>query len=181
MRHITPYEIFESDNSDELLNSLKRLSGQLDKLKSYGQHIGRVSTVSKSNSQKLADEYEEYFYSVMDDGWKYYRSNDQFHMEISLKKPIRKEDAEKELPHIVDEMTEVKNRFTDVGFNCHFLIDYDGIGQQETNPATYRSDVYKFKGIGDRNLFRHADEKEYPVSLYPREEFFMAKIRFVYI
>ena len=193
MNHILGYnesDKFSDEQSQELLNSLKSLSHSLGRFKSYAEYQNRKSTMVQPDERgvipgtkvsKLNDEYEEYFYSLLDDGWKYFRNGVDFYSEIHLKKLIKKTDAESELPKIVNEMTEVKNRFTDKGFNCHFLIDFDGMGQQETNPATHKSDVYKFKGIGTKGYSKYADEKEYPVSLFPRNEYFLATIKFIYI
>lgn len=179
-------------DAQELLKAFKNLSDTMDRAKhrvqTYTQYQKRLDTCVRDEKgnipgktiNKLADKYEEYFYSMMDDGWRYYRDNAQFYSKIQLDRPVKYEDAEKELSHIVNEMSEIKSRFIADGFNCHFLISYDGKGQQELNELTHRSDNYKFNGVGDRKSLTYYD-KEYPPSIFPRDEYFLARIEFVYI
>jgi hypothetical protein len=169
-------------SDEEIKDLLGQLSGSIHRLKTYAQFKNRMSTIRpESIGSRLNDEYEEYFYSMMDDGWKYYRDNVQFHSSISLSKAIKYSDAEKEFPHILNEMIEVKNRFTADGFECHFLIFFAGKAQQSNNPVTYKNDLYEFKGVGENKESLKYHDRDFPPSLFPRDEYFLAKIDFVYI
>lgn len=175
------------EDSKTLLNTLRDLSSAMGRIKSYGEFQNRLSTMIRDEKgmtpgnkvNKLNDEFEEYFYIMIDDGWKYYRHGEQFYSEIRLKKPIKNTDAESELNVIVEEMKEIKSRFESKGFNCHFNIDYDGKGQQETSSLTHKSDVYKFNGIGGKGYLKYSDSIS--PTAYPRDQYFLAEIKFVYI
>lgn len=180
MKYIIESDKFTDEQAQDLLKVLKELSDQMHQLRMYGERQRRASTLKKDKPSKLVDEYEEYFYSMMDDGWDYFTSGVEFVSHVYLKKPIMINGVEKEFDHIVREMTEIKNRFIDDGFNCHFLIFFDGSPQQELNMTTHKTDDYKFKGIGNKKWLE-SNESLFPSSKFPRNEYFLAKIEFIYI
>lgn len=178
-------EAMSDEDAENLKNLLQSLSHSMSRLKSYAQFQNRKSAMNEPNergvipnSNKLKDEYEEMFYTMIDDGWIYFREGLDFYSKIYLKKPIRRDKAEEEFDNILKEMMGIKNRFDDRGFNCHFMIYFDGQGQQELNPQTHKNDIYKFKGVGEANWMRYSDEFK---DKYPQEEYFLAKIEFIYI
>jgi hypothetical protein len=171
MKIIESFEEFEKE--------LRGIESNLNKLKSHAQFLNRLTTHS-SKGDKLSDEYEEMFYTLMDDGWRYYKNGSQFHGEIILRKAIKREEAENELSNILREMSEIKSRFIDNGFNCNFLIDFDGQGQSVLNKETNKNDKYAYQGIGNKNKIEYFDNY-YPKEKFPSSKYFIAEIKFAYI
>jgi hypothetical protein len=174
MKYILESEEFTYDDLDNLNSMMTRI-------KRFGEERKRKS-ISDDNKYgyKLNNEYEEYFYYLMDDGWEYSNETTKFHGTIYIKKAMKRSDAESYFPEMINQLKEIKNRFTADGFNCHFVIDFDGIPQQEVDMKTYRNDIYKFNGVGNENQLRFYDSK-YPPNSFPRDEYFLAKIQFIYI
>jgi len=174
MRHLKKYnENMSDEDAKSLLDLLKSLDSSLSKMKSYAQFQNRMDTLARdekgnipgSLTYKVKDEYEEYFQTMIDEGWKYFRQgNVQFYGEIVLKKSIYKSKAESELVNITNDMMEIKSRFEAKGFQCHFLIFFNEKAQQILNTKTHKADIYQFNGIGDGD-----------------SEYCQAKINFVYI
>jgi hypothetical protein len=140
---------FESDEED-LLNSLKDLSHNIGRLKSYAQYKNRERLY---DDRKISDEFQPYFADlIQDEGWSYYIwSGPEFYTKIQLKKFIKKEGIEKEFENILDRMSETRDRLVDQGFDSKFIIYFNGKAQQVQNPDSYRVPLYKFTGIGDEN------------------------------
>ncbi len=143
MRHLKKYnENMSDEDAKSLLDLLKSLDSSLSKMKSYAQFQNRMDTLVRdekgnipgSSHYKVRDEYEEYFQSMIDEGWQYFRQGDvQFYGEIILKKSISKLKAESELVNITNDMMEIKSRFEAKGFQCHFLIFFNEKAQQILN------------------------------------------------
>lgn len=166
---------FESDEED-LLNSLKDLSHNLGRLKSYAQHQNR-NRLYQGNSE-ISDEFKPYFADlIQDEGWSYYIwSGPEFYTKIELKNFIKKEGIDKEFENIVDRMTETRDRLVDQGFDSKFIIYFNGKAQQVQNPDSYRVPLYKFTGIGDRDYKSYIEDKG-----LSSDEYLFAKIDFVII
>ncbi len=188
MKHLKVYSIFESDNKElqDMLSRLKHLQHQASMKIQQDKRRGTIpdsQTAATYQYGKLNDKYEEYFYHLIDGGWEYTKedsNNDMFYSKIILKKPIRRSEAEQALKEIVEEMNEVSDRFIGDGFKCKFIIDYDGIGQQEINKETYTNDIYQYNGIGDSGRLVGYRSK-FPETTYPKSDYFLATIDFIYI
>lgn len=178
----------------ELVKSLKRLSDRLkeikdatdtpDKLISYSNFVNRKSKLSPTeddinSGKKLTDIGQigkDYFYDILDDGWKYYREGENYYTKITFHKAIEKSEAENEFKKLLKTLNDIKNKLGEIeGFNCHFMIWFNNQPQQEFNKETYKNDKYRFKGIGN-DL-----SDSYNYIKYNRETEFLAKIEFVLI
>ena len=148
------------------------LKDSITKLKRYVDFINRRRFIGAKNNE-ISDDFKQYFYDFTDDGWKLHIYLSSFYIEIYLKKILKREDAEKEFYNIVDRMNEIKGRLSDEYFNSNFLIFFIGLGQQDTNPETMRSDLYSYKGIG-KDLLPDDDK-------YSNSEYFLAKIQYALI
>lgn len=180
----------------ELLNTLKKLSDKLkeikdatdtpEKLVSFSNFVNRKSKLSPTEDElksgtKLSDIGQigkDYFYDLIDDGWKYGRHGENYYTQLIFNKAIKKSIAESEFNKILLTLQDIKNKLTEMeGFNCHFMIWFNKNSQQEFNKETYKNDKYVFKGFG-----KDLDESYYRNYIdYNRETEFMAKIEFVLI
>jgi len=175
---------FESDEED-LLNSLKDLSHNLGRLKSYAQHQNRkrLHQGYQGDSDgrdfgEISDEFKPYFVDLIDDeGWIYYMNHEPtFYTRIELKNCIKKEGIEQGFENILDRMTETRDRLVDQGFDSKFIIYLNGKAQQIKNPDSFRVPLYKFTGLGDNDYASYLEDKGLST-----DEYIFAKIEFVII
>ena len=168
-------KMFESDE-DDLLKSLKDISHNLGRLKSYAQHKNRQRLYQ--GNREISDEFQPYFADlIQDEGWSYYiGSGPEFYTRIELKKCLKKEGIEREFENILDRMSETRDRLVDQGFDSKFIIWLNGKAQQVKNPDSYRVPLYKFTGIGDSNYSSYLTDK----GLSP-DEYLFAKIEFAIV
>ena len=178
---------FESDE-DDLLNSLKDLSHNLGRLKSYAQYKNRERLHRQYDDDvtddqiygingKLGKDFEHYFADLLqDEGWTYYMNHEPtFYTKIDLKNFIKKEGIEQEFENIVDRMSEIRDRMKDEGLESKFIIYFNNKAQQIKNPDSYRVPLYKFTGLGEPNE-RYITEKGYDPN-----EYIFAKIEFAIV
>jgi hypothetical protein len=174
---------FESDE-DDLLKSLKDLSHNMGRMKSYAQHKNRerlhkgYQTRNGQDMSKISDEFQPYFTELIDDyGWTFHMDPEpNFYTKMYLKKCIKKEGIEQEFENILDRMTETRDRLSDEGFDSKFIIYLNGKAQQIKNPDSYRVPLYKFTGLGDSNYSSYIESKNLST-----DEYLFAKIDFVII
>lgn len=149
----------------ELLNSLKELDHQMNRLKRFAEFHNRKSMLpsdeelSKDRRKyyKLSSEVEELIYSLTDFGWLYYSDRDlyNYYSEITFEKEFLKSEASEDLVQdICSEIDEVVSHFEERKFNCYYRLRFAGKDQFEHNPQTYRNDLYLFKGLGDAKTTR---------------------------
>lgn len=164
MKHL---KYFESDDNEKLLNSLKDLSHNLDRLRSYAQHQNRQRLVNKDKQDYISNEFQDYFQELLDDGWKFHGDWDpKFYYHSKLKKFIKIDVIESEFENIVDRMSEVRDRLEDEGFQSKFIIRFNGKHQQVQNPDSYRVPLYQFTGIGDSVSDKYIRRNGYDPSKY---------------
>lgn len=137
----------------DLYDKLKSFSGkgdeeidtQLRKLKSLAalDNLNRLS-----NGRSISEDFEYYFFDMIDYGWKYSIYGFGYMRDISFRKKLKVENAENEFNYIVSTMSEIRDRLSFNGYTSQFSINFGGIGQQDNNTETHRNDDYKFKGVG---------------------------------
>lgn len=186
MKYLKHFESSDED-AEKLLKSLKDLSYNLDRLKSYAQYKNRErlhrqfdDDVTDDNYGKLlgeiGSEFEHYFYDLTDEGWTYYMNYEPtFYTRIELKNFLKKDGIEQEFENIVDRMSEIRDRMKDEGFKSKFMIFLNGKVQQDLNPNDYSLPLYKFSGLGD-SYESYIREKGYDPN-----EYLFAKIEFAIV
>lgn len=138
----------------DLYDKLKSFGGQGDEsMDTYLRQLKAFASIDNlkklSHGNDISKDFEDYFYDMLDYGWKYYITGGDFVKEIVLQKKLKTEDAENEFNYIVDRMSEIRDRLSDDKFRSQFSINFGGLGQQDINPETHRNDDYKFKGVGN--------------------------------
>ena len=180
----------EIASKTELLNSLKTLSDRLkeikdatdtpDKLISYSNFINRKTKLIPSEedikSGKKANDIGEigkdYFYDLLDDGYKHRISGVDYYTTIDFNKIVLKSEGEKEFNKILAYLYDIKHKLVQIeGFNCHFMIWFNNKPQQELNSETHKNDKYSFKGVGDDMKYGE----------YNKEDYFLSSIKFMII
>ncbi len=167
--------MFESDE-DDLLKSLKDISHNLGRLKSYTQYKNRQRLYQ--GNRDISDEFKPYFADlIQDEDWSYYiGSGPEFYTIIQLKKCLKKEGIEQEFENILDRMSETRDRLVDQGFDSKFIIYFNGKAQQVQNPDSYRIPLYKFTGIGEMDYKSYLNDNG-----YSSDEYLFAKIEFAIV
>ena len=148
----------DSKLSKDILKNLQDLSHSMNRLKSYAQFANR-SRINPSKEEiesgkkltEMSTMIKEYFYDLLDDGWDYgYDSNMSFYKEINFYKMLKKDGAKESLDEMVLLLNDAKNKLTEYeGYDCHFIIYFNSLCQQELNTQTHKNDIYVFKGIGE--------------------------------
>lgn len=143
MKYIKTYE-----DHEDLLKSLKMLSGQMDKLKTLVKMDVRHQTPREI--------YEDFFLE--------FKESEKFKVDIhgssnsgvgpmyiDLYNMIDESIIESEFYRYVDKLKSIKSRLLEYNdFNCHFTILLNGKIQNVQIGYDRRNDEYKFSGIGDK-------------------------------
>ena len=165
----------------ELEKSLNDLQHALGRLKSFAQFKNRERVIQPKSMRygsrnQFSGDFTHLFDDMFDYGWEIGVERNEFYISIRMKNALRKENAESEFNNIVDRMSEIRDRLSDEGFNSHFLISFDGLGQQDSDPVTHKGDLYNYKGFGDKGYINY-----YKDGKYSGEEYFYALIEFIII
>jgi len=164
MRYIKTFE----ENNDELLNSLKDLSGKMSHLNTLVKQHRRQFT-----PQELL---EDYFLEFKESEKYHININQQFYLiTVSMDNALDKNRIEEEFNRILNKLISVKSRIEGIdGYQCQFDINLGGVKQSNYNPKTMRNDDYQYKGFGnnkygwvDNKYFSSQDINKYPDDKVP--------------
>ena len=143
MKYIKTYE-----DHEDLLNSLKKLSDQMSRLKILTKMYIRHKTPKEI--------YEDFFLEFKEsEGFKieiHGRSNNGIGpISVDLYNMIDKDIIESEFYRYVDKLKSIKSRLENyMNFDCHFTISLNGKEQNVQVGYDRRNDEFKFSGLGDK-------------------------------
>ncbi len=143
MKYIKTYE-----DHEDLLNSLKSLSGQMSRLKTLMKMDVRHRTPKEI--------YEDFFLEFKEsEGFKveiHGRTNNGIGpITVDLYNMIDEDIIESEFYRYVDKLKSVKSRLVNhMNFDCHFTIQLNGKEQNVQVGYDRRNDEFKFSGLGDK-------------------------------
>ena len=187
---------FEYDAMTQNENAREEFFKKMDKIDRFAKHVNRTrldasnplyAVKTGNREQDLWDHnygvalpFRQYIYDLVDDGWKYNMQKDQFYRKINFNKSFPLDIDRKKLHEdLVAQFKRLKFFFENEGFNCHFLLHFNRVSQQEHNPETNRSDKYVFRDIDlEKNSeYRNGriDYDEDPINS------FQAQVEFVII
>lgn len=153
MKYIKTYE-----DHDDLLKSLKDLSGQMSRLKTLVKMDVRHRTPKEI--------YEDFFLEFKESEKFYFR----FHgtnsgigpLNVDLYKMVDEDIIESEFYRYVNKLKSIKSRLENyMNFDCHFTISLNGKEQNVQVGYDRRNDEFKFSGLGDRKSGYDGDGQYY--------------------
>lgn len=160
MKHL---KNFESTELEDMLGKLSHLT-TLMRQESDRQNRRRVTDTKTFRS--LSEEYKDYFYDFIDDGWDVNLYETQFYTNIEIiKKFVSNYNSEDVFDKISPLLSSIKNEFTQDGFNTHYQILFNGVSQCENNPVTHKNDIYVYKGDWDDELSKYRTKGELLVAI----------------
>lgn len=122
--------------------------------------------MGQESTPGLDQEYKDYFYDFIDDGWKI-GLNPGLHVSVIFisKTFDNNYDSEGILNEINPILQSIKKKFVDDGFNTHYQILFNGVAQCEVNPKTNKTDIYLYKGDWDDELSRYYERGKLSVKI----------------